>query len=127
MHAGLSTRKATVAKAIFFTVSMAGCAPSETGDLHIYANGKEGTVTISKNSSAYITWSAANVLAGSCAVYGPAISPLDNTNLFNGSGLTVNSDPGQGPPPLTQTAVYNLTCSRPDGTKANASVTVNPT
>jgi hypothetical protein len=54
-------------------------------------------------------------------------SPLDNTNLFNGSGSTVVSDPGQGTAPLTQTAVYTLTCSRADGTKVNASVTVNPT
>jgi hypothetical protein len=127
MYAGLGTRKATVAKAIFLTVSMAGCASSEGGDLHIYANGQEGTVTVSKSSSARITWSAASFPAGGCAVYGPASSPLDNTNLFNGSGSTVVSDPGQGTPPLTQTAVYTLTCSRADGTKVNASVTVNPT
>ena len=99
---------------------------ADSPSLHIYANGKEGSVVTSKGSAAFISWLAQDMQKGSCAVYGPAASPLDSTNLFNGSGSLSMPSPGQGTPALSQVAVFTLRCVRFDGSYATATVTVQP-
>jgi hypothetical protein len=77
--------------------------------VHLYANDQEvSSLNIATSSPAHIKWHADNVNA--CVVYGPAASPLNSTNLFNGSGATDSGSPGQSTGLLTATSTYTLTC-----------------
>lgn len=76
----------------------------------IKANGQDGTVTVSYNSSALITWTSTN--ASYCTV-----SPTGWTGT-QGSNNSQN---------ITGTITYNLTCTGYNGQTATDYVTVQPT
>lgn len=74
----------------------------------IHANGQPDAITVPSGSTVGISWGAQNVKG--CAVYGPNASPLNDTNVFNGSGYTHVPAPGQTTNPITSRATFTLRC-----------------